>query len=128
MKSSGQIQIKLKLLLDSTYLLPIIGIEVEDIEETLLTLISKLSRIRYDYDRVAAGLHAIEEGFKLTCQTVEGCLKALELKVSRLQGPHRPTPIHDSPNEEYTTPNERLYPNRVPERKRRNYRKHTARR
>ena len=99
MKSSGQIQIKL--LLDSTYLLPVIGIEVEDIEETLLTLkrlceedkaeyyytpfnifeiLGKLSRIRYDYDRVAAGLHAIEEEFKLTCQTVEGCLKALELR------------------------------------------------
>lgn len=86
MKSSGQIQIKLELPLDSTYLLTIIGIEVEAIEEILLTLkrlreedkaeyyytpfnileiLGKLSRIRYDYDRVAAGLRTIEEEFKL---------------------------------------------------------------
>ena len=97
MNSSGRI----RLLLDSTYLLPIIGIEVEDTERTLLTLkklhqenraeyyytpfnmleiLGKLSRARWDYDRVAAGLHAIEEGFNLTYQTAEGCLKALDLR------------------------------------------------
>ena len=71
----------LKLLLDSTYLLPIVGVEVEGIEDALILLkklrdkkeaeyyytpfnlfeiIGKLSRLNYDIDRVAIGLTAID--------------------------------------------------------------------
>jgi len=92
----------LKLLLDSTYLLPIVGVEVEDIKNALILLkklrdesmaeyyytpfnlfeiIGKLSRLRYDHDRVSAGLAAIEEGFKLIHPTREGYLKALALRA-----------------------------------------------
>ncbi|MEM2902552.1 MAG: PIN domain nuclease [Candidatus Bathyarchaeia archaeon] len=97
MSSSGPI----KLLLDSTYLLPIIGVEVEGVERTLITLkklreedkaeyyytpfnileiLGKLSKLKYDLNRVAAGLYAIEEEFTLTYQTAEGCVKALNLR------------------------------------------------
>jgi len=98
MKSSGT----LRLLLDSTYLLPIIGVEVEGIENTLILLkklrdkekaeyyytpfnlfeiIGKLSRISYDLDRVVIGLTTIEEDFKLIQPTHQGYLKALALRT-----------------------------------------------
>ena len=86
----------LKLLLDSTYLLPIVGVEVEGIKDALILLkklrdegkaeyyytpfnlfeiIGKLSRLSYDPDRVAIGLAAIEEEFKLIQPTHQGYLK-----------------------------------------------------
>lgn len=92
----------LKLLLDSTYLLPIVGIKVEDIENALILLkklkekgiaeyyytpfnlfeiIGKLSKLRYEPDRVSMGLTAIEEGFKLIQPTREGYLKALYIPL-----------------------------------------------
>lgn len=92
----------LKLLLDSTYLLPIIGIQVEDIENALILLkklrdedkaeyyytpfnlfeiIGRLSKLRYDPERVATGLMAIEEEFKLIQPTREGYLKVLALRA-----------------------------------------------
>ena len=98
MKSSR----KLKLLLDSTYLLPIVGVEVKGVENTLILLkklrdkekaeyyytpfnlfeiIGKLSRLSYDPDRAAIGLTAIEEEFKLIQPTLQGYLKALALRA-----------------------------------------------
>ena len=98
MKSSR----KLKLLLDSTYLLPIVGVEVEGIEEALIFLkrlrdeekaeyyytpfnlfeiIGKLSRLNYDVNRVTIGLTAIEEEFKLIQPTRQAYLKALTLRA-----------------------------------------------
>jgi len=98
MKSSR----KLKLLLDSTYLLPIVGVEVEGIEEALIFLkrlrdeekaeyyytpfnlfeiIGKLSRLNYDVNRVTIGLTAIEEEFKLIQPTRQAYLKALTLQA-----------------------------------------------
>ena len=92
----------LKLLLDSTYLLPIVGVEVKDIENTLILLkklrdkeeaeyyytpfnlfeiVGKLSRLNYDINRVAIGLTAIEEEFKLIQPTHQGYLKALTLRA-----------------------------------------------
>jgi len=92
----------LKLLLDSTYLLPIVGVEVEGIENALILLkklrdeniaeyyytpfnlfeiIGKLSKLKYDPNRVATGLTAIEEEFKLIQPTQKGYLKALALRV-----------------------------------------------
>ncbi|MEM2122405.1 MAG: PIN domain-containing protein [Candidatus Bathyarchaeia archaeon] len=92
---------KIKLLLDSTYLLPIIGVEVEGVEKALKTLkrlreegkaeyyytpfnileiLGKLSKVKYSRERVSMGLHAITEEFKFVYQTAEGCLKALNLR------------------------------------------------
>ena len=92
---------KLKVLLDSTYLLPILGVEVEGIGKALETLrklrrlgmlevyytpfniievLGKISRARYDRDIVLTGLTLIEEEFKLTYPTAEGYVKVLELK------------------------------------------------
>lgn len=97
MNSSERVEI----LLDSTYLFPIIGVEIEDAVETLTTLwslyregraryhytpfnileiLGKLSRIRYKPSRVEVGLHAIEEEFNLAYPTTEGLMKALNLK------------------------------------------------
>jgi len=102
MKSSR----KLKLLLDSTYLLPIVGVEVEGIEEALIFLkrlrdegkaeyyytpfnlfeiIGKLSRLNYDVNRVTIGLTAIEEEFKLIQPTRQAYLKALTLRAKGYQ-------------------------------------------
>lgn len=93
---------KLKILLDSAYLLPIIGIDIENINEVLLLLkklydenkaeyyytsfnlleiLGKLSRIKYDRERVAAGLLSIEEEFKILNLTTEGYMKVLDLKA-----------------------------------------------
>jgi len=98
MKSSR----RLKLLLDSTYLLPIVGVEVEGIEKALTLLkrlrdeegseyyytpfnlfeiIGKLSRLNYDVNRVNIGLTAIEEEFKLIQPTRQAYLKALDLRA-----------------------------------------------
>ena len=98
MKSSE----KLRLLLDSTYLLPILGVEIEGIRNTLILLkklrdegkteyyytpfnlfeiIGKLSKLSYDLDTVATGLTAIEEEFKLAQPAREGYLKALTLRA-----------------------------------------------
>ena len=92
----------LKLLLDSTYLLPIVGVDVEGVEDTLILLkklrdekkaeyyytpfnlfeiIGKLSRISYDHDRVAIGLTTIEEEFKQIHPTHQGYMKALALRA-----------------------------------------------
>jgi len=92
----------LKLLLDSTYLLPIVGVEVEGVKNILILLkklrdeniaeyyytpfnlfeiIGKLSKLKYDPDRVAAGLTAIEEEFKIIQPNREGYLKALALRA-----------------------------------------------
>jgi len=92
---------KYKILLDSTYILPILGIEVEDIEEILTTLrelsrngkaifyytefniieiLGKISREDYDPNIVSKGLSIIQEEFKLTNPTTEGYIKAIELK------------------------------------------------
>ncbi len=92
---------KLAILLDSTYLLPIVGVEVEGIEKALKTLkklrnagvatyyytpfnlleiLGKLAKTRYPRDRVAAGLLSIEEQLNLTHPTPNGYLKALKLR------------------------------------------------
>jgi len=92
---------KIKILLDSTYLFPIIGVRVEGIEKALLVLrelrrrglleiyytpfnileiIGKISRIKYDYNIVSKGLTLIEEEFILIAPTTKGYLKALILK------------------------------------------------
>lgn len=93
---------RLKLLLDSTYLLPILGVEVEGAGKvlgipkklreqgkaeyyytpfSLLEILGKLSKISYDKERVARGLVSIEESFRIACPTADGYLKALELKA-----------------------------------------------
>ena len=92
---------KLKVLLDSTYLLPIVGVEVENVSKALRVLrklrklgmlevyytpfniveiLGKISKMRYDRNIVLKGLTLIEEEFKLTYLTAEGYMKALELK------------------------------------------------
>ncbi len=92
---------KLKILLDTTYLLPIIGIDVERVKEVLILLkrlhnegkaeyyytpfnileiLGKLSRIKYDEKRVSLGLISIGETFELTYPTIEGYVKALKLR------------------------------------------------
>ena len=97
MSSSGRIRV----LLDSTYLLPVVGVDVEGVEGVvallrrlrregrlecyytefnLLEIIGKLSKIEYDEERVREGLSSIEEGFKRAYLGSEGWLKALELK------------------------------------------------
>ena len=92
---------RLKVLLDTTYLLPIVGVDVEGVEEVLvllrkfhregkveyyytpfnlLEILGKLGRIKYDEERVALGLVSIGETFKLIHPTIEGYLKALKLR------------------------------------------------
>ena len=93
--------VKLKILLDSTYLLPMVGIEVKGINEILIALkklkrrkltefyytpfnifeiIGKIAKLKYDYDVVATGLSLIEEEFELTYPKIEGYIKALDLR------------------------------------------------
>ncbi len=93
---------KLRILLDSTYLLPIIGIDVVGLEETLTILkelydkglaeyyytpfnlievLGKIAKTRYDENRVRQGLTAIVERFNLVFPTIEGYLKALKLRT-----------------------------------------------
>ncbi len=92
---------RLRILLDSTYLLPIVGVEVEGTGKALATLrrlwrsrvlevyytpfnileiLGKVSKTRYDPNIVRAGLTIVKEEFKLTHPTVEGYMKALELR------------------------------------------------
>ena len=92
---------KMKILLDTTYLLPIVGVDVVGVEQALRVLkklrdrgvaeyyytqynifeiLGKLGRIRYDVERVTIGLLAIEEGFKQVEPSLKGWLKALELR------------------------------------------------
>ena len=92
---------ELKILLDSTYILPIVGVEVEDIDKALIILkklrrerkarfyytqfnileiLGKIAKIKYDRDIVAIGLSSIIEEFELAYPTVEGYVKALDLK------------------------------------------------
>lgn len=98
MRSLGE---RIRILLDTTYLLPIVGIEVEGIEEVLkvlerlyrlgraeiyytpfnmLEIVGKLSRTNYDRRRVRLGLVSIRESFKVTHPTIAGYLRALELR------------------------------------------------
>ena len=98
MSSSGS---KLRVLLDTTYLLPIVGIDVEGIEKPLrvlselhrlgnieifytpfniLEILGKLSRMNFDRKRVELGLKSIREAFRVTHPTIRGYLKALELR------------------------------------------------
>jgi len=91
----------MRILLDTTYLLPIVGVDVVGVEQALrvlkklrdrgvaeyyytqyniLEILGKLGRIRYDVERVAIGLLAIEEGFKQVEPSLKGWLKALELR------------------------------------------------
>ncbi len=92
---------KMRILLDSTYLLPIVGVDVKGIDRTIvilkrlrdegiaeyyytlfniLEILGKLSGVRYDIDRVTIGLLSIEEEFKQVNPTLKGWLKALELR------------------------------------------------
>ena len=92
---------KLRILLDSTYLLPIVGIDVVGIEHVMhilkklrdqgvaeyyytqyniFEILGKLSKVKYDAERVAMGLLAIEEEFKQIEPSLKGWLKALELR------------------------------------------------
>lgn len=90
-----------KVLLDSTYLLPILGISVENTEKVLkvlgelymkgsieiyytcfnfLEIIWKLSKIDYNEKIVSMGIQSITENFKHIDPTVQSYLKALRLK------------------------------------------------
>ncbi len=92
---------KVRILLDSTYLLPIVGVDVEGVGDVMLILkklrdegvaeyyytqynvleiLGKLGRINFDMERVTAGLLAIKEEFKQVNPSVKGWLKALELR------------------------------------------------
>ncbi|MCD6095929.1 MAG: PIN domain nuclease [Thermoprotei archaeon] len=92
---------ELRILLDSTYILPILGVEVEGIDEVLVVLrrlrrkkrarfyytefnileiLGKIAKVRYNRDIVATGLSLIQEEFELVHPTVEGYIKALNLK------------------------------------------------
>ncbi|BES82412.1 PIN domain-containing protein [Pyrodictium abyssi] len=92
---------RIRILLDTTYLLPVVGVDVEGVEEALTVLeklyrlgraeiyytqfnvfeiMGKLSRIDYDRRRVMLGLKSIREAFRATQPTAAGYLKALELR------------------------------------------------
>ena len=98
MNSSGN---KLGILLDTTYILPIVGIRVKGIEETLevlrdlragnlvelyytpfnvLETLGILARRGYREDVVSTGLLLVNEWFKLVHPTIEGYLKVLRLR------------------------------------------------
>ncbi len=92
---------KTKILLDSTYLLPIIGVDVIGIDKTIKLLgklfsrgivqyyytlfnifeiMGKISKLRYDLKRVSMGLVSIHENFNLLHPSIEDFLLALKLK------------------------------------------------
>lgn len=92
---------KLGILLDSTYILPVVGIEVEGTEKALevlrrlkrnkaarfyytlfnvLEIVGKLAKLEYDPLTVTIGLSLVEEEFTITHPTINGYLKAIELK------------------------------------------------
>jgi len=87
--------------LDTTYLLPIIGVYVDNAEKplsileklyrsgaveifytpfSLLEIVGKLSKLKYDKRRVEIGLKAIRSRFKMVTPTTRGYVKALELR------------------------------------------------
>ena len=91
---------KIRILLDTTYILPIVGIDVEDIKKVIvllkklrdkgvaefyytqfniLEIIGKLGRIDFDKDRVDLGLISIKEEFIEVKPSLKAWLKALEL-------------------------------------------------
>ncbi len=126
---------RIRILLDTTYLLPIVGVEVEGVEEALRTLeklyrlgrakiyytqfnileiMGKLSRIDYDRRRVMLGLKSIREAFRVTHPTPAGYLKALELRRKGFKRPHRPPPLHDVEDAEAKLPNEKHEAHRLP--------------
>ena len=97
MSSSG----KLRLLLDTTYILPVLGVEVVGVERALETLwrlkrwreveiyyspfslleaLWKLAKLDYDPSVVETGLSLVEEEFVPADPTPRGYVKALELK------------------------------------------------
>ena len=92
---------RLEILLNSTYILPIVGVEVKGIWDVLVVLrklrkerkttfyyttfnmveiLEKVAKYKYNYDIIYTGLSVIQEEFKLTYSTVKGYLKALKLK------------------------------------------------
>lgn len=100
--SSSRDRTRMRILLDTTYLLPVVGVEVEDVNPVLrilarlyhqgaveiyytpfnlLEITGKLSRTGYDRERVRLGLASIRESFRITHPTPAGYLKALELRV-----------------------------------------------
>ena len=101
MNSSVKPKVPLKLLLDTTYLLPVVGVDVEDIHNTLkalqrlfhrrkiqlhctpfnlMELLAKLSKTTYDEERVLIGLESMRKHFTVTHPTVKGYVKALKLR------------------------------------------------
>jgi len=92
---------RLGLLLDTTYILPVLGVEVEGVERVLealqrlrrrreveiyyscysiLEALWKLAKLGYDLEVVRRGLSLVEEDFSQAHPTLEGYLKALELR------------------------------------------------
>jgi len=92
-----------KILLDSIYLLPIVGVDVEGIGEimsilkmlrerrgieyyytsfNILEIIGKLGKTRYDEERIYIGLSSIKEEFNLIHPTIKSYIKALKLKAT----------------------------------------------
>jgi len=92
---------KTRILLDTTYLLPIVGVDVEGVEKVMVILrrlrdrgavelyytelsifeiVGKLSRTGFDRERVELGLVSIKEWFAEAKPTLKAWLKALELK------------------------------------------------
>ncbi len=92
---------RVRLLLDSTYLLPIVGIDVKGVDKALMVLeklhdeariecyytpfnlleiIGKMSKVEYDGERVITGLKSIDEEFQLINPTTQALIKALNLK------------------------------------------------
>ena len=93
---------RLRILLDSTYLLPILGVDVDDIRDvivdlkklydegkavyyyspySLLEILGKISKSAYNEHRLKLGLTAIEEKFTKILPTIYGYIKALKLKT-----------------------------------------------
>jgi len=90
-----------RILLDTTYLLPVVGVSVDFVERPLsiieklyrskaveifytpfniLEIIGKLSRLDYDRERVVIGLKAIKSRFKMIAPTTRGYIEVLELR------------------------------------------------
>lgn len=92
---------RIRLLLDSTYLLPILGVDVVNAERalavleklykegrlkpyyspfSLLEILGKISKMSFDADRVRLGLKAITVNMEELLPTVDAYMKALELR------------------------------------------------
>ncbi|MCS7104246.1 MAG: PIN domain-containing protein [Thermofilaceae archaeon] len=92
---------ELRVLPDTTYILPILGVRVKEVETTieklgklwrngkvklyyspfsLLEALGKIAKLNYDTATLLLGLKIIEEEFEKATPTPEGYLKALELK------------------------------------------------